>query len=130
MGISTRAAALLLLAGIACSTGGDLSVEPGASGSDRTGLEGTVRRGPIQPVCRVEESCDAPWHASFVLQQDGRVVRRFVSDSTGHFLVYAPSGTYLVVPEQTIGIGAQTPEVQVGADGLTHVDLLFDTGIR
>jgi hypothetical protein len=64
------------------------------------------------------------------LQQDGRVVARFASDSTGHFLVYAAPGPYVVVPDEPIGIAGQTPEVTVGADGLTHVDLTFDTGIR
>jgi hypothetical protein len=58
------------------------------------------------------------------------VVARFASDSTGHFLVYAAPGTYLVVPDQSIGLGPQTPEVNVEAHGLTHLDLTFDTGIR
>jgi hypothetical protein len=35
-----------------------------------------------------------------------------------------------VVPDEPIGIGVQTPEVVVGDEGLTHVDLTFDTGIR
>jgi len=97
---------------------------------DKTGLEGTARRGPIQPVCREGESCDAPLQAAFTLQQHNRIVARFASDSTGRFLVYTAPGTYVVVPDQPIGIGGQTPEVTVGADGLTHVDLTFDTGIR
>jgi len=45
-------------------------------------------------------------------------------------LVYAAPGSYLVVPDEPIGIAQQTPEVMVQADGLTHVDLMFDTGIR
>jgi hypothetical protein len=84
----------------------------------------------MQPVCRANEPCDAPLQTEFTLQQDDRVVARFASDSAGHFLVYAAPGTYLVVPDEPIGIGVQTPEVVVGADGLTHIDLTFDTGIR
>jgi hypothetical protein len=130
MWIITRAAAGLLIATSACSNGGPLSLQPGTGGLPKTGLEGTARRGPIQPVCREGESCDAPLQAVFTLQQHGRVVGRFASDSTGHFLVYSAPGNYVVVPNEPIGIGAQTPEVTVGAEGLTHVDLTFDTGIR
>ncbi len=123
--------ATLLLAVGACSGGSSIPVNPGAGGRYATGLEGTVRRGPIQPVCREGEACeDAPFQAGFTLRQDGHVVAPFASDSTGHFLVYAAPGAYLVVPDEPIGIGPQTPEVTVLAEGLTHVDLGFDTGIR
>jgi hypothetical protein len=118
----------LFIAASACS-GGAVPVQPGG-GLRTTGLEGTVRRGPIQPVCREGEACDAPVQADFTLRQDGRDLARFASDSTGHFLVYIAPGTYLVVPDEPIGIGPQTPEVTVQPDGLTHVDLTFDTGIR
>ena len=125
-----RLGAVLLIASSACSSGGAFPVQPGAGGVAKTGLEGTVRRGPIQPVCRVDEPCDAPVQADFTLQQDDRVVARFGSDTVGHFLVYAAPGTYRVVPDEPIGIGLETPEVVVETDGLTHVDLTFDTGIR
>jgi hypothetical protein len=122
-------AALLLAAG-ACSSGGARPVQPGTGGLGETGLEGTASRGPIQPVCREGEPCDAPLQAGFTLQQDGRMVARFASDSTGHFLVYAAPGSYTVVPDEAIGISVQTPEVTVQPQGLTHLDLSFDTGIR
>jgi hypothetical protein len=126
----TRVAAAVLIATSACSGGGTLPAQPGTGGLDKTGLEGTARLGPIQPVCREGEPCDAPLQAGFTLQQDGHSVIHFASDSTGHFLVYTAPGAYLVVPDQPIGIGSQTPEVVVGIEGLTHVDLMFDTGIR
>lgn len=122
--------AALLLAVSASSSGGARPVQPGTGGLDLTGLEGTASRGPTQPVCREGEPCDAPLQAGFTLQRDGRVVARFASDSTGHFLVYAAPGSYLVVPDEAIGIGPQTHEVTVQAQGLTRVDLSFDTGIR
>jgi hypothetical protein len=130
MSIGTRAAAALLIAASACSDGSMLSVQPGAGGLDETGLEGTAYLGPIQPVCREGEPCDAPLQAGFTLQQDAHNVARFASDSAGHFLVYAAPGAYVVVPDQPLGIGSQTREVVVGVEGLTHVDLTFDTGIR
>jgi hypothetical protein len=125
-----RMAAALLIASSACSSGGARLVQPGADGFDRTGLEGTARLGPTQPVCREGEPCDAPLRAGFTLKQDGHAVVRFTSDSAGHFLVYVAPGAYVVVPDEPIGIGSQTPEVVVGAQGLTHVELAFDTGIR
>jgi hypothetical protein len=125
----TRAATGLLIVS-ACSSGGGRLVQPGAGGLNKTGLEGTARLGPVEPVCRAGEPCDAPLQAGFTLQQGGHSVIRFASDSTGHFLVYTAPGTYVVVPDEPIGLGPQTPEVTVGVDGLTHVDLTFDTGIR
>ena len=129
MWMITRAVGALLLLS-ACTSNGAPPVQPGTGGLDKTGLEGTARLGPIQPVCREDEPCDAPLQAGFTLRQNGHNAVRFASDSTGHFLVYAAPGTYVVVPDTPIGIGAQTPEVTVEADGLTHVDLMFDTGIR
>ena len=70
----------------------------GHRGRRETGLDGTVRIGPIQPVCHENEPCDAPLQARFTLQQHGRVVARFASDSAGRFLVYTAPGSYLVVP--------------------------------
>jgi hypothetical protein len=81
-------------------------------------------------VCREGEPCDAPLQAAFTLQLAGRVVARFASDSAGHFLVYAAPGTYVMVPDEPIGIGRQTQDVTVGSGGLTHLELTFDTGIR
>ena len=124
-----RLVGVLFIVSSACS-GGAVPVEPAGGGLRNTGLEGTVRRGPIQPVCRDGEPCDAPVQAEFTLQWDGHALARFASDSTGHFLVYIAPGTYLVVPDEPIGIGPETPEVTVQPDGLTHVDLTFDTGIR
>jgi hypothetical protein len=37
---------------------------------------------------------------------------------------------YLVLPDEPISLGPQTAEVTVQAEGLTHLDLTFDTGIR
>jgi hypothetical protein len=62
-----------------------------------TGLAGTVVRGPVQPVCQVDVPCDAPFSASFTVQQGSRVVVSFRSDSQGHFESRLPPGRYLVV---------------------------------
>jgi hypothetical protein len=130
MRMFTLAATVLFLAISGCSGGGAIPVQPGTGSGEKTGLDGTVRIGPIQPVCHENEPCDAPLETGFSLQQEGRVVARFASDSAGHFLVYAAPGVYVIVPDQPIGIGSQAPEVRVRAEGLTIVSLTFDTGIR
>ena len=97
-----------------------------------TGLEGMVRRGPIQPVCRVGEPCDAPFSAAFQVWQQQQLVTKFRSDSTGHYRVLLSPGAYTVVADSGAPIwpARQAHDVTVGSVGLTHLDLDFDTGIR
>jgi hypothetical protein len=89
-----------------------------------------VRRGPTQGACHQDQPCDEPLQATFSLQQDGRVIARFTSDENGHFLVHANPGPYVVVPDEPVGIGQEAIEVTIGPEGLTQVNLSFDTGIR
>jgi hypothetical protein len=121
---------------LALSLGCGATESPGNLGDsqlERTGLEGVVRRGPIQPVCRVNEPCDAPFSARFEVRQGERLVADFRSDSAGRFRIYLAPGTYTLVPDAAaplLGARGQTKEVTVGSPGLTHLDLDFDTGIR
>ena len=120
-------AAILLVACIlatACSASGP---------SPATGLTGTVVRGPITPVCRVDVPCDAPFSAGFTVQRSGRVVAQFRSDADGHFTVSLDPGAYTVVPDADAPIFMpvrQSRPVTVGDMGVTVVRLTFDTGIR
>ena len=97
-----------------------------------TGLEGMVRRGPIQPVCRAGEPCDAPFSAAFQVWQQQQLVTKFRSDSTGHYRVLLAPGAYTIVADSGAPIwpARQAHDVKVGSVGLTHLDLDFDTGIR
>jgi hypothetical protein len=128
--MDTRVAAVLLLVVAACSNGGAAVTQPGNSYLDQTGLEGSIRQGPTQPVCEVDKPCDAAVEAGFTLQRGGYDIAHFETDPAGHFVVYVEPGAYLLVPDQPIGISPQTTEVTVGTVGLTHVELTFDTGIR
>ena len=98
-----------------------------------TGLTGTVSRGPVTPVCQPDVPCDAPFSASFEARQNGRRVASFSSDALGHFSVRLQPGTYVLVPAADaplIDPSAQTKTVEVGVEGLTSVQLVFDTGLR
>jgi hypothetical protein len=98
-----------------------------------TGLTGTVIRGPVTPVCQVDVPCDAPFSAAFEVRQDGRRVATFQSDAQGRFTVRLSPGTYLVVPAADAPLmnpSAQAKTIEVGSEGLTSVQLVFDTGIR
>jgi hypothetical protein len=98
-----------------------------------TGLTGTVSRGPVTPVCQVSVPCDAPFASSFEVRQNGRRVATFSSDAQGHFTVRLAPGTYVLVPAADaplMNASAQTKTVEVLAEGLTSVQLNFDTGIR
>ena len=98
-----------------------------------TGLTGTVVRGPVTPVCQVDVPCDAPFSASFEVRRDGRRVATFSSDAQGRFTVRLPAGTYLIVPATDAPLmnpSAQAKTIEVGPEGLTSVQLVFDTGIR
>lgn len=98
-----------------------------------TGLSGTVVRGPIQPVCTISLPCDAPFSAGFTVQRGTTRVAAFRSDAQGHFEVRLSPGSYVVVPDAdapVISPKSQTKEATVGPNGLTIVELHFDTGIR
>jgi hypothetical protein len=122
----------VLLAMVACGR----PLDPGAildvRGDGTTGLEGTVSRGPITPVCLVGVPCDAPFHAGFQVLLGRLVVDHFESDAAGHYTVLLVPGTYGIRPDSGAAVWpqGQTLEAVVGSPGLTHLDLEFDTGIR
>lgn len=106
----------------------------GSSPSTTTGLTGVVMRGPVTPVCRVDVPCDAPFSATFTVEQGSRRVAQFQSDAAGQFTVYLRPGAYTIVPATDapiIGGSSQRKSVTVADNGmLTVVRLMFDTGIR
>lgn len=106
---------------------------PVADGLPATGLTGVVVRGPTQPVCTVDVSCDAPFAAGFQVRQGDRLVATFRSDADGRFEKRLPPGPYRIVPDADAPLlspQSQSRDVTVGTDGLTSVRLEFDTGIR
>lgn len=99
-----------------------------------TGLEGTVYRGPINPVEMEGQVNDAPFSALFsVYNLNNKHIKSFSSDINGEFNVMLAPGNYKIIPDKSapvMGADFQVKEVTVGLDGITRQDLFFDTGIR
>ena len=93
-----------------------------------TGIAGSVRRGPIRPVCVVGLPCDAPAAGVLVVIDSGRTVfARLRTGRDGTFFVHAPPGTYVV---RLVARRAAPVSVRVRAGVLTRLALSIDTGIR
>jgi hypothetical protein len=106
----------------------------GVQGGLRRGsLAGDVRRGPIAPVCAVEQPCDEPArHVTLLFSHEGAVVGRVESDTDGHYALRLPAGVYDVRRLRAAGIDRRLEpnRVRVYAGRLTRVDFAIDTGIR
>lgn len=96
-------------------------------------LDGTVRRGPIVPVCVEGVPCDGPAAGVTVLiTRGGAPVARVITDSAGRFHRRLRPGLY-VVRALTLpgpGRGSDAKTVRVSSGRHTRVRLLIDTGIR
>lgn len=124
-------ASALLVTGIIC-VALEACSQPAAP-TITTGLTGVVVRGPIAPVCQIQMPCDAPFAATFDVEQNARHIAQFRSDVDGRFTVALPRGTYRIVPGADAPVLSPTSQakvVEVLAAGLTDVRLEFDTGIR
>lgn len=121
-----------LLAALSCRGPIDLATLLDVRGDGTTGLEGTVRRGPVTPVCQVGVPCDAPFSATFDVLISQRIVASFRSDSAGHYSVRLAPGVYAISPDSAAAVWpkGQTRQATVGPMGVTQLDLEFDTGIR
>jgi hypothetical protein len=120
--------ALVLLASIA------LVVVAGAHATVRRGsLAGLVTRGPIVPVCAVEQPCDEPAKdVTLLFSRNDRVVGRVVTDDQGRYRLRLPAGLYTVRRPATASIDRKLEpnHVRVYAGRLIRVDFSIDTGIR
>ena len=109
-----------------------LTLVAGASAaSSSSGLHGTVRRGPITPVCRVGVACDAP-APGVVLTFSGRgVVRKARTDQKGAYRIALPPGVYSVT--MNLRLFGRTPRparVHVRAGHWDKIVFSVDTGVR
>lgn len=99
-----------------------------------TGLEGTVFKGPINPVEIEGQVNDAPFAAEFhVYDEQDKFIKSFLSDENGNFKVLLEPGDFKLIPDQSAPIimpEHQSREISISTDGIKKQDLYFDTGIR
>jgi hypothetical protein len=104
-----------------------------ASGGTTSGLHGLVTRGPIMPVCMVDQPCDEPAaNVQLVFLRNGVVVSRVRTSATGTYRLALSPGRYAVKLPGKPGLGRivkpQTARVLRGR--YSRVDFSIDTGIR
>ncbi len=119
---------LVVLAGIALAA----AAAAQASGPRGT-VHGVVMRGPVSPVCAVEQPCDVPAkNVTLVFSRNGHVVTRTVTGSDGRYRLRLPGGTYTVRRASVSGLDRRlSPTQAVVHPGLAiRIDFHIDTGIR
>jgi hypothetical protein len=117
---------LLLIAAVTVSAGA-------ASGATGSGLHGLVTRGPIMPVCMVDQPCDEPAaNVQLVFLRNGVVVSRVRTSATGRYRLALAPGRYAArLPgKPAIGRNMKPQTVRVLRGRYTRVDFSIDTGIR
>jgi hypothetical protein len=121
-----RLLAVLLIA--AC-----VGVASASAAGSRSGLTGTVTRGPTSPVCVAEQPCSAPaGHVTLLFWRDGRVVARATTDVSGRYRIRLAPARYRVsrATTTTVGRGLEPVVVRVASGRFTTIDFSIDTGIR
>lgn len=104
----------------------------GPSGATGSGLYGTVMKGPIHPVCSIDEPCDGPAQLTLVFSQDKQVIARVKSTDKGKYRIPLAPGFYDVRAAKKVGL-TKLPKphaVHVRAGHWDKINLFFDTGIR
>ena len=112
-----------------------LALAAGAGATTPKGtLTGVVMRGPVVPVCAVEQPCDEPApHVTLLFSRNAAVVGRTVTDLAGRYRLRLPAGTYTVRRATFSGAVDRKLEpnrVRVYAAHVTKVSFSIDTGIR
>jgi hypothetical protein len=108
-----------------------VALAPAVSGASvtRSGLHGSVRRGPIQPVCEVETPCTAPAVGVRVTFSRGGVVRHVRTNKRGRYSIRLAPGRYAVrVSGASFGYSPRKVTVRRGQMSLLRIHI--DTGLR
>jgi Carboxypeptidase regulatory-like domain len=109
-----------------------LAAVAGASAaSPRSGLYGTVRRGPITPVCTVGVACDAPARNITLTFSRTGLVRKTQTNEQGAYRLGLPPGIYSMrTNSRPFGQTPRPARVHVRAGHTDKISFTIDTGIR
>ena len=101
-------------------------------GTPTSGLKGRVMRGPITPVCRINEPCDEPARGVRLLfYRSGKLAARATTNQRGWYRIALRAGTYTLRTNRRVPENRTSPSrVTVPRDRFKRVDLFIDTGIR
>jgi hypothetical protein len=118
---------------LAAALGAAAMLAPIATGTlTRSGLYGSVRKGPIAPVCRTGVPCDAPAQVTLVFSRFGRDAARARTSAAGRYRVVLAPGYYTVRTVERIGItpNIRPAHVHVRNGHFDRLNFSIDTGIR
>ena len=117
---------LLLLAAFAT-----LIVAPSVWGAStvKSGVHGSVRRGPTQPTCEAGTPCTAPVANAMVVFARGGVVHHVRTDAHGRYTINLAPGRYAVhVAGNHMTYSPHSASVRQARMSTTNI--VIDTGIR
>jgi hypothetical protein len=114
---------------------GLLTASTAMAAAQPSGLHGTVTKGPIAPVCRVDQRCDAPVEVTLRFTRPSTTrspVYTVRSKSSGIYRIALPSGVYAVSVSERIGIDhlVRPRTVRVRSGHVDAIDFFIDTGLR
>jgi hypothetical protein len=109
-----------------------LALAAGASAATpRSGLHGTLMRGPITPVCMMGVPCDAPAAGVTLTFSRAGAVRETRTDQRGTYRIALPPGIYAVTTSsKPFGHTPRPARVHVRAGYSDRIVFMIDTGIR
>ena len=96
-------------------------------------LSGVVMRGPVTPVCTLEQPCDEPAaHVTLLFSRNGVTAGRVVTDAQGRYRVRLSAGIYSVRRPSAGAIDRKLDpnRVRVVSNRTSRIDFAIDTGIR
>jgi hypothetical protein len=110
---------------------GLVAVAGASAASPPSGLHGTVRRGPITPVCREDVPCDAPAPDIVLTFSRTGLARTTRTDRHGTYRIALPPGIYAVrTNAKPFGQTPRPAKVHVRAGRTDEIVFTIDTGIR
>jgi Carboxypeptidase regulatory-like domain len=108
-----------------------LALAPAISNASvtRSGVHGSVRRGPAQPECQIGTPCSAPAAGVRLTFARGKGVRHVRTNKRGRYSIRLAPGRYSVrVADARFGYSPRKAKVSPGQ--MTRLNIRIDTGLR
>lgn len=120
------------LLGIAALAALSLGCSSAGGGTATSGLQGRVMRGPITPVCYVNQPCEAPTPGvKLLFYRSGKLVARVTTNAKGRYRVALKPGAYSVrMRRTTFGKTMSPARASVPRARFKRLDFHIDTGLR